>query len=320
MRLKHPVPSDTRPEAPVGSPIRRTVVPAPARIRYRRHGLIHAVTLVLALPGCVPGPDMSADERDALDRDSLEVPALLPDVTEPVTISYLKGGTPGAPRVVYVHGTPGEAMGWADYVASDVAPGGLRVETIAIDRPGFGESGPPSGEVTSLTAQAAALEPFLHVRDGVKPILVGHSLGGPIVARAALDYPERVGGLVIAAGSLDPDLEDIHPLQWVGEWPIIRSILPRPMRHANREILALEAELQTLAADLDQIDMPVVIVHGTEDDLVPFANVAFMEKSLTSAAPLEVVVLEGINHFLPWNSKPALDEAVARVAVLMADG
>ncbi|MGF1454382.1 MAG: alpha/beta fold hydrolase [Alphaproteobacteria bacterium] len=295
--------------------IRRTVRPAPERVRHRRWGLLHAAALVVTLPSCVPGPDMAEEERQTLERRSVSVPALPPATSDPVTISYLEGGTAGAPRVIYVHGTPGEAMGWADYLGPD-AP----FEAIALDRPGFGESGPDTQAVTSLAAQAAALLPLLKAVDGIKPILVGHSLGGPIVARAAIDYPDRVGGLVIAAGSLDPDLEKINPMQWVGEWIIIRSLLPRAIRNANRELLALEPELRILAGALDRIIQPTVIVHGTRDDLVPYANVAFMEKTLTGATPLEIVTLEGINHFLPWNAKPVLDDAVARVADLMTGG
>jgi pimeloyl-ACP methyl ester carboxylesterase len=220
------------------------------------------------------------------------------------TLSYLRGGAPGDSLLVLVHGTPGSATGWADYVL-DPPPG---IEVIALDRPGFGQSGPP-GAVTSLREQAAAVLAVLPT-DGRRVVLLGHSLGGPVVAQLAADHPERVYALVLLAASLDPALEAIHPMQHVGQWAPVRSLLPRAIRNANAELMALESELRDLASRLPEIRARVVIMHGTADDLVPVANVAFMLARLTGAACLKTVLLEGSNHFLPWNSPAQVREAV----------
>jgi pimeloyl-ACP methyl ester carboxylesterase len=58
----------------------------------------------------------------------------------------------------------------------------------------------------------------------------------------------------------------------------------------------------------------VVIVHGTADDLVPVANVAYMQERFSSARGISTVLLDGQNHFLPWNSEGAVREAL-RVAL-----
>ena len=65
---------------------------------------------------------------------------------------------------------------------------------------------------------------------------------------------------------------------------------------------------------LPLIKAKVVIVHGTKDDLVPVANVPFMQAHLTGARCVKTVLLEGRNHFLPWNSADVVREAV-RVAL-----
>ncbi len=303
-----PVPVGPVPVGPV--PVRRRVFPLPDSMAVKPHWrTLRVIGMLLSLPACsIPGPQTGEDDMATLSRRSVTLPALPPATEEAVTISYLDGGDPNGPRVIYVHGTPGNAEGWADYIMAPQA----EMKAIAIDRPGFGQSG-PDGSVPSLQAQAAALEPFLEARRGVAPILVGHSLGGPIVARAAIDFPDKVGGLVIVAGSLDPDLEEIHPMQYVGEWLWVRPLLPRAIRNSNQELLALEDELRLMAERLGEIKVPVAIVHGTDDNLVPFDNVAFMERTLTGAAMLEIMVLTGQNHFLPWNSKPVIDEAVAIV-------
>ena len=74
--------------------------------------------------------------------------------------------------------------------------------------------------------------------------------------------------------------------------------------------MALGPELQALADALPRIAAKVVIVHGTQDDLVPVANVPFMQTRLQGARCVKVVLLEGRNHFLPWNSEAPVRDAI----------
>lgn len=261
---------------------------------------------LLTLAGCaIPGPATSSEEMAAqLPQSSLQLAAY--------KLSYIEAGDAAGNLVVFVHGTPGDATGWADYLMT--APTGYHY--VAIDRPGFGQSG-PDGAVTSLSEQAAAIAALIRVK-GTKPaVLVGHSLGGPIVAQLAADHPELAAALVIVAGSLDPAQEDILFIQHIGEtWPV-RALLPRMVRNANREILALEPQLAALAPRLAAIKIPVTIVHGTKDDLVPIANVDFMKRHLSGTTAMDVTVLEGRNHFLPWNSKDKVEAAIAKAFAMM---
>jgi pimeloyl-ACP methyl ester carboxylesterase len=206
--------------------------------------------------------------------------------------------------LVLVHGTPGSATAWADYLLDP--PAGL--EVVALDRPGFGQSG-PDGAVVSLDAQAAAVTALLP-NDGRPVVLLGHSLGGPIVARVAAQDPTRVTALVLLAASLDPALEEIHPMQWVGAWAPLRAMLPRVLRNSNAELMALERELEALAPLLPRITAKVLIVHGTKDDLVPVANVPYMQTQLAGSRCVQTLLLEGRNHFLPWNSAEAVRDVV----------
>jgi pimeloyl-ACP methyl ester carboxylesterase len=262
----------------------------------------------LALVGCsVPGPETSAGDMAAkLPRHELRLEA-------GYTLSYLETGDPKGRLAIFVHGTPGEADGWADYLMN--VPAGYRY--VAIDRPGFGRSGPEDA-VVSLAEQAKAVAALIRANDGGPAVLVGHSLGGPIVAQAAVDTPDLVAAIVILAGSLDPAQENIPFVQYVGDaWPI-SALLPRWLRNTNREIIALEPQLEALAPRLSKIQVPVTIVHGTEDDLVPFENVAFLKRHLTGTHAMDVTVLQGQNHFLPWNSKSYVDAAIAKAFTMMA--
>jgi pimeloyl-ACP methyl ester carboxylesterase len=268
------------------------------RLRGR---LWSAVSVVLATVGCAPPGPRTNESATVPLRQQMDIRA--PDDAT-TALSFLRGGTPGGPLLVLVHGTPGSATGWADYVV-DPPPG---MEVIALDRPGFGDSG-PAGAVTGLREQAAAILALLPT-DGRQVVLLGHSLGGPIVAQLAADHPDRVDALVLLAASLDPAQEAVHPMQRVGDWSPVRAMLPRVIRNANAELMALEPELVALALRLPEIRARVVIMHGTADDLVPVANVAFMQSRLTGVRCVKTVVLEGRNHFLPWNSPEQVREAV----------
>ena len=262
-----------------------------------------ALGVALAAVGCAPpGPRAASSLVEAM-RTPVAVKAPLD-----LTLSVLRSGDTTGPRVILVHGTPGTAASWADYLLAP-PPG---VEVLAIDRPGFGLSG-PAHALPKLADQAAAVRALLPA-DGRPVVLLGHSLGGPVVARVAADEPQRIAGVVLLAASLSPELETIHPMQHVGAWPLVRSLLPRAIRNANAELMALKPELEALALDLPRITAPVVIVHGTADDLVPVANVPFMQARLTRARCVKTVLLPGRNHFLPWNAEPEVRDAI-RVAL-----
>lgn len=227
-----------------------------------------------------------------------------------ITVSYLSTPReqvdPNRRPILYVHGTPGDATNWGAYLREPV--GGR--PSVAIDRPGFGSS-IETGAVTSFADQAAALKPLLEQFD--RPaILVGHSLGGPIIARAAADYPDRVAALVIAAGSLDPDLEELHWYNYAAELPLMGLFLPRAIMHSNAEVLAAKDEEIKLKSVLAQVRCPVIIVHGTKDELVPYANAAYTESHCVNAAAVELITLEGANHFIIWQHVDAIRRAIER--------
>ncbi len=267
-------------------------------LRYVRHaGLCVVATSVLA--GCA-FPGWSSKGRAHLSPFAQ---------TRVGDLHAFVAGDREAVRVIYVHGTPGEASGWINYL-QDPVPG---TESIAIDRPGFGKSVPlngPSKPVVSFQAQANAIAPLLVKRDGRWPVLVGHSLGGPIVARLAADHPDRVGGIIILAGSLDPALEDLKWFNHLAATPGLRLLIPKPLRTSNAEIFAAREQTEQLAEVLDQIRCPVVILHGTDDTLVPYANVVYMRRTLTNASRIDLQGFENEGHFLPWRREAEVRSAV----------
>ncbi len=227
------------------------------------------------------------------------------DRSRGVKVSYLQTQTEEGLPLVYVHGTPGDATNFTNFLRHPV--GGRR--SIAIDRPGFGRSTTDRSFVR-FEDQATAVLAVLDDLGIDRAVLVGHSLGGPIVARAAADHPRRVAGILLAAGSLDPALEKLEwyntLLQW---WPFTKA-LPRAFLRSNEEVLAARRQCESLAPELEKVRCPVMIVHGTADRLVPFANAEYSRRELSHASRVEVRVLEGADHFLPWAQESELRAAI----------
>ena len=272
-----------------------------------------AVLVALLLSACGGGPppprhgpeDLAALETGTRLHPSLGTP-----------IGFMRGTPPADPEarlVLYVHGTPGEKEGWADFLVEPVD--GTR--SLAIDRPGFGASA-SSGAVPDLMVQAQSVEPFLPEAGQRPAIVVGHSLGGPIAVAAAMRYPDRIAAVVILAGSLDPAQESVMFVQHMAAAGPLRWMLPDWLDVTNQELLPLKGQLEALAARIHELTQPVVILHGTEDDLVPYANVAYMENSFRWSRKIESITLIGANHFLPWMAEQETRRAI-RKALALAD-
>ncbi len=229
-------------------------------------------------------------------------------------MSYLSAGVPGDRRVIFVHGTPGSAKDFRAYLESPPE----NVELISVDRLGFGASmiGGRRKAVGSFAEQAAALGPLMTPAGAARPILVGHSLGGPIVAEAAADFPDRVGAIVILAGSLNPDLEHPEWYNYIAAIPPLPWLIPTDMRIANDELFASPRQTRELAGKLANVRCPVVIVHGEKDELVPVANVEFMQRAFKNAAAVVVTRIPGASHFIPWTHEAQVRAAIAKAIEL----
>ncbi|HXH20193.1 MAG TPA: alpha/beta hydrolase [Chitinophagales bacterium] len=223
-------------------------------------------------------------------------------------------GADSLPLVMLVHGSPGSWRDFQDNLADKELT--LKARLVAIDRPGYGASSGRAA-VTSLQLQAAALSDYLKANyPGRKAIWVGHSYGGAVIARIAMDHPQVVSGIIFLAASLDPQLERKKWFNELASWKVIRWLLPQILVTSNREIIALKQELERMLPLWQTIAVPVTIIQGTADRLVSPGNAAFTQRVLTNTNQLEVQMIDRQGHLIPWQRAEVIRDAIEKLLAI----
>jgi pimeloyl-ACP methyl ester carboxylesterase len=287
------------------------ISPATRKKRFRLVvGVVFLITVMVSLHSCMTFR-MSKKEVDEYFQSKKINGSQHQYKSGKYTIHYAQAGSEEKPLVLFVHGSPGSLSAFIDFLADTILT--KQALTITTDRPGFGHSNFGMAE-PSLEKQAATLKPILEKYKNNRPIiLVGHSLGGPVIVRMAIDYPELVDGLVIVAGSIDPELEPNEtwfraPLAT----PFLSWLLPRSFRASNEEIYQLKPQLEEMLPLWKNIKCPVIVIQGKKDSLVPAGNADFAKKMLINA-PVEFVIIENMDHFVPWSNPELIQKATLQL-------
>jgi pimeloyl-ACP methyl ester carboxylesterase len=110
-------------------------------------------------------------------------------------VHVIRQGTSG-PVVLMIHGASANAREF-DWTLAPRLSGDMRV--LMADRPGHGYSD-RFEDAETLGAQARQMAGVLdQLAPGEKAVIVGHSFGGAVALRLALDRPDLVSGLVLLA-------------------------------------------------------------------------------------------------------------------------
>lgn len=112
-----------------------------------------------------------------------------------IEIHWTSTGT-GPEAVIFVHGWTCDSTSW-QYQVPAISQ---QYRVITLDLPGHGQSESPNDGRFSMELFARAVE-AVRTEAGIdKAVLVGHSMGTPVVRQYALMYPQRVAGLVLVDG------------------------------------------------------------------------------------------------------------------------
>jgi len=225
-------------------------------------------------------------------------------------LHYVKTGDAKKTTIVFVHGSPGSYSAFLDFLSDSTLR--QHFQLVSVDRPGFGYANYGWAE-PSIDLQADIITEIIQSFSG-KVILVGHSLGGPVIANLAMRYPQHVRGIILVAASVDPKLEPNE--RWFRgplRTPFLKWILPVSMRVSNEEIYDLRTELEYMLPQWKNIVCPVAIVHGERDQLVPYQNVDFIQQQLNEAVPKFLFTKKEMNHFVPWTNPELIHQAIFKM-------
>lgn len=224
-------------------------------------------------------------------------------------LHYAERGDPENPLVLFVHGTPGSMGAFLDYLTETQLSD--RAHLVAVDRPGFGRS--TDGDwLPNLKSQAAHLAALSQINRSDKPmVVVGHSLGGTIAYRMAIDFPDKVSTIVVVSSSIDPFVGQARWYNHLANNKLIRWMIPRDLQRANREIMPLAKELADMATYLAELTTNVTVIHGKDDRLVDYENLEFAAKHLPSAST-RIVAVDNIGHFILWERPKLIVQEIER--------
>jgi pimeloyl-ACP methyl ester carboxylesterase len=133
------------------------------------------------------------------------------------------------PTVLLVHGASASNRELRSALEAPLVAAGFHV--IAMDRPGFGGSPPfrPGGD--RLDGHARAVAALIEALGLEKPIVVGHSYGGAVALRLALDRPGLAGGYLLLGPATHGD---VGPVAWYNHlgaapgvgWVFAHAVVP----------------------------------------------------------------------------------------------
>jgi pimeloyl-ACP methyl ester carboxylesterase len=105
----------------------------------------------------------------------------------------------GAETLVFVHGWTCDSSSWG----AQVPELSKHYRVVTLDLPGHGQSGAPKDGKFSMDLFARAVESVRAEAKAEKIVLVGHSMGAPVIRQYARLYPQHVLALVAVDGPLD---------------------------------------------------------------------------------------------------------------------
>ena len=229
-------------------------------------------------------------------------------------IHYLEGGA-GKP-ILLIHGLGSKATDWANLMPL-LSRGGYHV--YAIDLLGYGDSDKPTSADYSIALETSIAKGFLDRLQLKQVDLAGWSMGGWVAMQLAIDQPQRITKLVLcdAAGirfapTFDP--KDFQPTTAVELQRLYDRLTPHPAQipaFLARDMLRRSAGTQwvigrsaasmftgrdLLDSRLKTLHMPVLIVWGKEDHLIPVSTALAMHADIPQS---RLDIFDDCGHLAP---------------------
>jgi pimeloyl-ACP methyl ester carboxylesterase len=244
-----------------------------------------------------------------------------------IRIHYIAEGPAGGQPIVLVHGLGVRGEEWAA-LAPYLVQAGYHV--YMPDLPGYGRSQKPVDFSYSVSDEAAMVAGFMDAL-GLKQVdLGGWSMGGGIAQHVAFNHPDRIRKLILfdAVGLNDSPVFDTrlftpenadqlfqlqtllspHPAQLPGF--IVRDVLKVSKRNewvVKRAMASMLTRKDATDAILPQLKMPMLIVWGAEDRILPVSQAETIHRLVPQS---ELDIIPGCGHLAPKECTGQIGPAV----------
>ena len=233
-------------------------------------------------------------------------------------VNYTDAGPDEAPVIIFIHGFPLNKFMWDKQM--DVLMDNFRV--IAYDIRGHGESD-AGNEAFSIDLFVADLVDFMDALRIHQVSLCGLSMGGYIALKAIESYPERFEALVLCdttcladspeakekrmkaiesiiqkgvAQYADDSVKNFFPQESFTTSPEVISSVKEMIINTSElslcsTLLALSSRQETCTG-LPDIKVPVLILAGEKDGIIPPSAANFMHENIKKSS-MQVISLAG---------------------------
>jgi pimeloyl-ACP methyl ester carboxylesterase len=223
---------------------------------------------------------------------------------------------------------------------STIASMGANAKVIAPDLPGFGRMPLAASRAPSLDYIAEWLAAVLDEHGYSRAVVAGMSMGGYIALAFAANFRERVAGLGLISSQTVADSEETRrarrdtiqkiksqgpsvaaelllPKMFAGATPQNPELARYPKEGAERAGVdglcwALEAMARRpdRTAMLKELEVPVLVLHGTEDKIIPPTKARLLAESCRKPILME---LNGVGHASPLEAPDQVATGLTRL-------
>ncbi|HEV7529974.1 MAG TPA: alpha/beta fold hydrolase [Solirubrobacteraceae bacterium] len=261
-----------------------------------------------------------------------------------VQLDYERSGNASGPPLLLIMGMSGTSLHWGEPFLQLLRKD---FDVIAYDHRGVGVSTPLDGPITTreMADDAAGLLAALELDDAH---VVGISMGGMIAQELALSHAERVRTLTLgctycggegSALASEEDLSGLVEAMGSGDreralragWEInvsptlaadddaFATFREIAMRRAVAVAVIMQ-QMQACAAHdtnerLAQVAAPTLVIHGTEDRLLPVQNGRLIASRIPGA---RLEIFDGVGHLFFWERPERAAELVREHAAVPA--
>jgi len=216
--------------------------------------------------------------------------------------AYIRKRSDAEWRLICIPGTPCHTHMFKRLL--QLAPD--KFDVILINRLGYGKD--HDEPVLDFNDQVKIIRPFLNDK---RILLLGVSYGGGLSLTAALNYPENIEGVITSAALVREPHDYAKAVADLNIPEALTAMAPKKMQRVRAEIHGRRPQIGPLLDKLNQLEIPIEVLHGTLDTLVPKEDADVLIKAIGDNAHYKEI--PGGTHYMEFQLPQQIFKAAERL-------